>query len=411
MTMTTTGTLIEKNFHSFPIGYYELHPDVSINFQLNRFYNWVGDPTMLTEMREAAAGVQDYPTFTRIFLDLGEQTIASGQRLKGTAYLRMAEFFLSADDARKQPTRQRVLRLMREYHQVSADQHFRIPYESAWLSAYRFTPQQSKGTLVVFGGLDSSIEEWLSAAAVFYHTGYETVLFEGPGQGSTREDAGLPMTVEWQKPVGAVLDFFHLDDVTLMGFSLGGGLVIRAAAFESRVQRVIAYDICTSALECALKSFPAPVRAQMRGWLESDNADAINAFYKQATAQSLLLEWLLKEACHVSSSQTAFEMLKRYQQYETASISSKVTQDVLLLAGSEDHYVPVHQLYDQSASLTNVRSLTTRLFTPYEQAQNHVQVGNFGLAFRVIIEWMESLQARDTALATHNEGNDRKKDA
>jgi hypothetical protein len=48
---------------SFPIGYYDLHPDISINFQLNRFYGWVGDDSMLTEMREGLAGVNDYPTF------------------------------------------------------------------------------------------------------------------------------------------------------------------------------------------------------------------------------------------------------------------------------------------------------------------------------------------------------------
>ncbi len=42
---------------SFPIGYHDLHPDISINFQLNRFYGWVGDDRMLTEMREGAAGV------------------------------------------------------------------------------------------------------------------------------------------------------------------------------------------------------------------------------------------------------------------------------------------------------------------------------------------------------------------
>lgn len=187
-----------------------------------------------------------------------------------------------------------------------------------------------------------------------------------------------------------------------MGFSLGGALVIRAAAFESRVQRVIAYVVLTSALEGALKSFPAPACEQIITWLASGDADALNAFYEQAIKQSLLLEWLVKEACHVSGTQTPFEMLKLYQRYETASVSSKVTQSVLLLAGSEDHYIPVHQLFDQSASLTNVRSLTTRLFTPYEQAQNHVQVGNFGLAFRVIIEWMESLQARDDVLATQS---------
>jgi hypothetical protein len=61
---------------SFPIGYYDLHPDVSINFQLNRFYGWVGVDSMLTEMREALAGVNDYPAFTKIVLDLGEKALA-----------------------------------------------------------------------------------------------------------------------------------------------------------------------------------------------------------------------------------------------------------------------------------------------------------------------------------------------
>jgi hypothetical protein len=30
---------------SFPVGYHDLHPDVSINFQLNRFYGWAGTTT------------------------------------------------------------------------------------------------------------------------------------------------------------------------------------------------------------------------------------------------------------------------------------------------------------------------------------------------------------------------------
>jgi hypothetical protein len=61
------------------------------------------------------------------------------------------------------------------------------------------------------------------------------------------------------------------------------------------------------------------------------------------------------------------------------------------MAGAEDHAIAVHELPDQIATLTHVRSLTARLFTRAEQAQNHCQVGNYGLAFRVIRDWMESL--------------------
>ena len=66
------------------------------------------------------------------------------------------------------------------------------------------------------------------------------------------------------------------------------------------------------------------------------------------------------------------------------------------MAGAEDHIIPVQQLPDQIATLTHVRSLTARLFTRAEHAQNHVQVGNMGLAFRVMIDWMSGLGPIET---------------
>jgi alpha-beta hydrolase superfamily lysophospholipase len=377
---------------SFPIGYHDLHPDVSINFQLNRFYGWVGDDSMLTEMREAAAGVQDYPTFTKIFFELGDTALARHETLKGGYYLRLAEFFLRTRDPRKLPTRQRFVDLVLGHFQIPSSAYSRIPYGSGWLPAYRLTPTRpTKGTFVVFGGFDSYIEEWLPAALFFRDAGYDTIIFEGPGQGAALELAHLTMSPEWEKPVKAVLDFFSLDAVTLMGFSLGGGLVIRAAAFEPRVRRVIAYDICTNALECLLRSLPPPAQRKLLGWIDAANAEAVDKFFADAIARSLLLDWATQQGKHNTGLGTPYEMLKHYQKYETASISPPVTQDVLLMAGAEDHYIPVHQLPDQITTLTHVRSLTARLFTRAEQAQNHVQVGNMGLAFRVILDWMESL--------------------
>jgi len=49
--------------------------------------------------------------------------------------------------------------------------------------------------------------------------------------------------------VKAVLDYFKLDHVTLAGLSMGGCLVMRAAAFEKRVDRVVAYDVYPDALD------------------------------------------------------------------------------------------------------------------------------------------------------------------
>jgi pimeloyl-ACP methyl ester carboxylesterase len=390
-TTTPELTSSSSSSFSFPVGYHELHPDININFQLNRFFGWVGDESMLTEMREAVAGVNDYPTFTKVILDLGEKALIRHEVRKGAYYLRLAEFFMFTNDPRKLPTRQRFVDLLLGDLQIAPSTYSRIPFGTGWLPAYRLTPQKPKGTLVVFGGFDSYIEEWLPAALVFRDAGYDTILFEGPGQGAALELAHLTISPEWEKPVKAVLDFFRLDAVTLLGFSLGGELGIRAAAFEPRVRRVIAYDVCTSALGFLLRPVPPPVRQQLLEWIDADNEGAVNTFFANAMAKSLFVDWGMQHGMHNAGVKTPYEMLKHFQKYETASISSQVTQDVLLMAGAEDHGIALHELPDQISTLTHVRSLTARLFTRAEQAQNHCQVGNYGLAFRTIVDWMTGL--------------------
>jgi pimeloyl-ACP methyl ester carboxylesterase len=123
------------------------------------------------------------------------------------------------------------------------------------------------------------------------------------------------MSPEWEKSVKAALDFFNLDAVTLMGFSLGGRLVIRAAAFEPRVRRVIAYDICANALECLLRSLPPPAQRELLGWIDAANAEAVDKFFADAMAKSLLLDWATQQGKHNTGLGTPYEMLKHYQKY------------------------------------------------------------------------------------------------
>jgi hypothetical protein len=70
-------------------------------------------------------------------------------------------------------------------------------------------------------------------------------------------------------------------------------------------------------------------------------------------------------------------------------VSGKIRQDVLLLAGTQDHYVPMEQVYEQARMLTSARSTTIRLFTRDEHAQMHCQLGNFPLTIRVQEQWTE----------------------
>lgn len=106
--------------------------------------------------------------------------------------------------------------------------------------------------------------------------------------------------------------------------------------------------------------------------------------------RSLVMEWGLQQGMHVTGSRSPYELLQKVRLLKTTAVSARVTQDVLLMAGVQDHYVPLHQFYDQIKTLRNVRSLTARLFTQAEQAQNHCQIGNLRLSLQVIVGWLDT---------------------
>ena len=376
-----------------PIGYHAIHPDVSLNFQMNRWLGWVGDAGMLDEMRTVAPRITTYADWRREFAALAEKSLAQGRNLKAAYYFRAAEFFLPAGDPKRKPMREKFMQLTRDHYGVnSGDQHL-VPYADGpvhrLLPVYRFKPAQPKGVVVFCGGFDSYLEELFLFFFWLREAGYDVVAFEGPGQGGALLDAGLPMTHEWEKPVAAVLDHFGLDDVSLIGLSMGGYFAIRAAAFEPRVQRAIAYDVFFDAFDCNLRLMPASARLLLPVLLRLKLDVLVNALARHAARRSLLIGWGLDQAMHVTGQATPAAYLHAIQRYTAADVSSRVTQDVLLLAGSEDHYVPVTQFYEQIAALKNARSLTARLFTRAESAQNHCQAGNYGLAFQVITAWLE----------------------
>jgi alpha-beta hydrolase superfamily lysophospholipase len=377
----------------FPVGYYPLHPNVSLNFQLNRFYGWANDDQMLAEIRAAAPRISSYADWTREMLELSDNALAANRPLPAAYYSRGAQFFLDPGDPRYQPALHRFLDNVLAGNGVTEGDHHLVPYQGAQLSAYRFTPTQPRGTIVVFGGFDSYIVEWLPAARALRDAGLDTVIFDGPGQGTVL-DAGTPMTPDWHLPVAAVLDYFGLTDVTLMGFSLGGCLVMRAAAREPRVSRVIAFDIMTDLFECVTRTPGTAGLAALAAEDAEIPASVIDAATEAFAKTDLLTEWAFHQAERVMGVATPAEVFKVWREYNTEDVSPLVTQDVLLMAGAKDHYVPLHQLGDQLLTLTDVRSVSARVFTETEQAQNHCQIGNTGLAIKVILDWLDAVGGR-----------------
>ena len=380
---------------TFPIGYHSLHLDASMNFQMNRWFGWVGEPAMLDEMRIAAPRIATYADWKREFLTLAERAAQQGHGLRAGFYWRSAEFFMQEDDPDRKSAREKFLEAVRSVYGLELGQRHAVPYVdgrlTGFLPAYRFKPPHAKCTIVFFGGFDSYIEEFTSAFVYFRDAGYDIIAFDGPGQGGALNEAGLPMTAEWHKPVGAVLDYFEVERVTLVGLSLGGCLVLRAAASEPRVERVVAYGVLTNFIDITLRQTNALLRGLLKTLLRLGAARIVNWMVARVARKSPVVQWGIQQGMHVTGTTSAFEFLQRTKQFQTADVSASIRQDVLLLAGSEDHYIPVEQLQQQIGMLKNARSITARLFTRSESAQNHCQVGNYGLVLKTIVHWLDGL--------------------
>ena len=383
----------QRLFGRFPVGYYPLHSNLSLNFQMNRFWNWVGDKQMLSELQEAGKRIANYDDWARIMFDLRDKSMTASRRLPAAYYAKMAIFFLDPSDPQVEPAFHFFRDTLLSENGVTAENTHQVPYQNKQLTAYRFTPEKPRGSIVVFGGYDSYILEWLPMALALRDAGMDTVIFDGPGQGAAL-DAGMPMTPDWHLPVAAILDHFDLSDSTLMGFSLGGCLVLRAAAYEARISRAIAMDVCTDLYVALARGFGATGLSAISDNSEQMPATLVNAAVAAVQKSDLLTDWSITQGERVMGVNTAAEVFHAWRDYRTNNISSLIKQDVLLMAGTKDHYMPLQMLPDQLMTLTAARSVSARVFTETESAQNHCQIGNMGVALKVILDWLDETGGR-----------------
>ena len=373
------------------VGWLDLHPDTSLNFQLNRWLAYGGE-RWLDDVRPVLANLRGYDAWRDTFVLLGERAEGEGRLLHAALHLRAAEFFMPPGDPRKTSTRRRLTAMLRDAYGVTVADRRDVPFADATLPTFRFAADEPRGTIVAFGGFDSYIEEFFPIFLGLRDRGWTVVAFEGPGQGTVLEDQGLTMTPEWHGPVSAVLDAFALEDVALLGISLGGCLAVRAAAFEPRVTRVIAFDAMTDFFACMLRQLPPTGARIMRTLVRVKARRIVNRVARTIARRRPVVDWGLGQAMHVFGRTTPFDVFDKARTFKTEDISRRVTQDVLLLAGADDHYVPPGQLRGQTRMLTAARSVTCRVFTRAEDAQAHCQVGNLPLVIDAMDGWLNTLR-------------------
>lgn len=377
-----------KSRFTFPVGYHQFHKDQLFNFQLNRWHSL--GYIRSEDMKEVGQRVKTFRDWRITMREMAEKAKSEERFMEAAFFYRATEFYTFQKDPDKELLYDRFIDLFYKAFQNDEIERFKVPYKQTFMPAMKIPPgrDKKKGVIVMHGGFDSFMEEFYSWMRYFSDHGYEVIAFEGPGQGAALKKYGLALDYEWEKPAKAVLDYFKLDDVTWLGISMGGWFCFRTAAFEPRIKRVIASSIAFDYMQ----SMNIVLR-KLHMWFFKHLKNFTNKMAIKKIKKGTGMEaWMMGNLMYITEKKEPVDAFEVWLQMNEKNLHSDlVKQDVLILTGREDHFIPFKMHDMQVKALTNAKSVFARVFTKEEQAQNHCQIGNIDLALDVILKWISDV--------------------
>jgi len=249
---------------------------------------------------------------------------------------------------------------------------FDIPYKGKSLPGVFFKNSNTHAPVVLLiGGADTGFEDtFLTVGRGLFECGYSVAMVDLPGQGITMAD-GLYWEAEAEKPIAAVVDVLidrfaaKPGRIALMGCSLGGYFVTRAAGHEPRFGAVIA-------------STPFPQPGQL---FAAQAAKVAAPEAKPSTATRRNHEVLFWKA---GASNTQEFLSRTAAMYADPSM---VTVPFLSIVGSGESPFMIAQAKEWAATIRSARSDLVSLDAS-TGADGHVQVNNRRRLAQEVSGWL-----------------------
>src|SRR5699024_5675037 len=301
-------------------------------------------------------------------------------------YYHMAEFMLTDDYPAKDVMYQKMQAMFQQAFPTI--KRYEVPFKNGFLPCIYLQSNPQNKTILLHGGYDSFIEEFYLLCRPFTEQGYNVILSEGEGQGRTLRQ-GMTFNEQWEDSVTAILDYFKLTQVALIGVSWGGYFALRAAAFEKRITHVVCFDVCYDGLDLQLSLIKQPFRTFFRLLYHLKCKRVINLLVRRKMRQDNLANWGISHGMYITQTDSPYAFYQAMEKHTLKDILDHIDQVVLLLAGEKDHYIPKWQFDYLSQHLPEAQ-VTSRLFTEAEGGEQHCRVGNYELALDTIYTWLKA---------------------
>jgi pimeloyl-ACP methyl ester carboxylesterase len=338
--------------------------------------------------------------------EIGERALASGHHvsarealLRASNYYRTAAAFL----LEKPATDPEMTLLSAGQHDTFAAaaalfdtpvQAVSIPYEDTTLPAYLFLVDDSAAahpTIIYNSGYDSTREEsYFAIAAAALRRGYNVLAFDGPGQGAALRDQKLVMRPDWEAVITPVVDYaltrgeIAAEEIILFGYSLGGYLVARAAAFEHRVAALILDD----GIHDFHAAFAGGLPPFIGSWIEEGRDDVADPVLRMLMAVSTQLRWGLRNGMWVFGANSFADLIRMARDYTLDGIAHQVVAPTLIMDAENDKFLKGQPQLVEKALTAAATTLVT--LTEDEGAGEHTHAGGLGRAHQTMFDWLDA---------------------
>jgi dienelactone hydrolase len=298
----------------------------------------------------------------------GSRHTAAESYFLSSLYHTISEHFIPPASPERLASYREVLRTFDLGREASSHpvERVLVPFEGSALPAY-FVPAPSKGPAAIFiCGLDTTKELWfLRARFQFAVRGISALFIDTPGIGEALRLQKLVTRADYEKPVAAAIDWLEkrkdidAKRIGVIGSSLGGYYVARAAAFEPRLKAAVAWGA---------------IYDYHRVWVRRMQGQGIIA----APRFQLMF---------ITGTDTMEAAVEKVKDFRVADFAGRIRCPFLIMHGAEDQQV----LMDDARAMYEAISSPDKemvVFTGDNGGAAHTQFDNHLPALQICADWI-----------------------
>jgi alpha-beta hydrolase superfamily lysophospholipase len=289
-------------------------------------------------------------------------------------YHKTSEQFIPPADPARMQTYQSALRSFETARELSdlSIERVLVPYEGKALPAY-FVPARRRGdagapTVIFICGLDTTKEiTFLRIRSEFAERGFNLLAIDTPGVGEALRLGKIYTRHDYEVPVRASVDYLETRDdvdksrICVIGSSLGGYYVGRAAAFEPRLAAAVAWGA---------------------------NFDYHAVWHRRITVGGAVAAPMF-QLMYITGSDTMDAAMNAILDFRLAPVAGRIKCPFLILHGKEDQQISAADAEAMFAAVGSTDK-TLKIFSGEDGGAAHCQFDNHFPALLFVSDWLTS---------------------